>query len=210
MSCLSLLAGLCCTSIFGAVVTANFHPSGVGVLVDNWLIERADWNDLTFQVGARWEERHWTHLSGTELTLSYSGDSRGQLGTHWNFYPQRAWIGARDGGEATLVLNRIPFTDTGYFLIIYLGGGSGARGWVACEYRVKLLHNFPGGLGKWDCGYAGFDLLPDGTFVATTYLKYSDGPELHSIVSTRFRMEELDALLGADETIIHTLRDIIE
>lgn len=60
------------------------------------------------------------------------------------------------------------------------------------DYRVKLLHNYAGT----DCGYPGLELLPDGTLVATTYLKYTEGPEKHSVVSTRFKLSETDALLG--------------
>jgi hypothetical protein len=37
------------------------------------------------------------------------------------------------------------------------------------------------------------ELLPDGTFVATTYIQYRAGPELHSVVSVRFQLAELDA-----------------
>jgi hypothetical protein len=58
------------------------------------------------------------------------------------------------------------------------------------QYRVKLLHSFKGT----DCGYPGLELLPDGTFVATTYIKYRTGAELNSVVSTRFRLDETDAL----------------
>ena len=53
--------------------------------------------------------------------------------------------------------------------------------------RVKLLHSHAGP----DCGYPGLELLPDGTFVATTYIKLRPGPEKHSIVSVRFRLDEL-------------------
>jgi hypothetical protein len=58
------------------------------------------------------------------------------------------------------------------------------------EYRLKLLHSFKGS----DCGYPGLELLPDGTFVATTYIKYREGPEKNSVVSTRFRLSETDRL----------------
>lgn len=57
-------------------------------------------------------------------------------------------------------------------------------------YRVKLLHSYKGG----DCGYPGVEVLPDGTVVATTYIKYREGPEKNSVVSTRFRTFETDAL----------------
>ncbi len=59
------------------------------------------------------------------------------------------------------------------------------------RYRVKLLHSHAGA----DCGYAGFEVLPDGTLVATTYVKYRFGPERHSVVSVRFKLEELDERL---------------
>lgn len=57
-------------------------------------------------------------------------------------------------------------------------------------YRIKLLHSFRGG----DNGYPGLELLPDGTFVATTYIKYREGPEKNSVVSTRFTLAETDGL----------------
>ena len=56
------------------------------------------------------------------------------------------------------------------------------------QYKLKLLHSHKGS----DCGYPGLERLPDGTFVATTYIKYRPGPEQHSVVSTRFTLEELD------------------
>jgi hypothetical protein len=58
------------------------------------------------------------------------------------------------------------------------------------QYRVKLLHSFKGG----DNGYPGVELLPDGTFVATTYIKYRAGPEKNSVVSARFTLAETDRL----------------
>lgn len=58
------------------------------------------------------------------------------------------------------------------------------------QYRIKLLHSYKGG----DNGYPGLELLPDGTFVATTYIKYREGPEKNSVVSTRFQLGETDRL----------------
>lgn len=68
------------------------------------------------------------------------------------------------------------------------------------QYRVKLLHNFMRnshdlpGMGNSDCGYSDLELLPDGTFVATTYIKYQPGPEKHSVVNVRFLLTETDKL----------------
>ncbi len=61
------------------------------------------------------------------------------------------------------------------------------------QYRLKLLHSFKGS----DCGYPGLERLPDGTFVATTYVKYREGPEKNSVVSVRFALEETDRLVQA-------------
>ena len=68
------------------------------------------------------------------------------------------------------------------------------------EYRVLLLRhqgNFPPEE-YGDCGYAGLEVLPDGTFVATTYLIHKPGEE-HSVVSVRFNLEELDARVAGLE-----------
>lgn len=56
------------------------------------------------------------------------------------------------------------------------------------EYKIKLLHSHKGS----DCGYPGLELLPNGTIVATTYIKYRPGAEQNSVVSTRFTLAETD------------------
>jgi hypothetical protein len=43
--------------------------------------------------------------------------------------------------------------------------------------------------------YPGVELLADGKIVATTYVKYTAGPEQNSVVSVRFKLSETDALL---------------
>ena len=57
------------------------------------------------------------------------------------------------------------------------------------QYRVRLMVNTKGK----DCAYPGMELLPDGTFVATTYGHWEEGAEPF-VVSVRFRLEELDAM----------------
>lgn len=61
------------------------------------------------------------------------------------------------------------------------------------QYRVKLLHSYAKNVG--DCGYPGMELLPDGTIVATTYIKHAPGPEQNSVVSLRFDLKAADALV---------------
>ena len=57
------------------------------------------------------------------------------------------------------------------------------------QYRIKLLHSYAGS----DTGYSGLEVLPDGTFVATTYVKYQPGQKKHSVVATRFHLDEIDS-----------------
>ena len=56
------------------------------------------------------------------------------------------------------------------------------------EYRVRLMQNRY----RDDCAYPGLELLPDGTFVTTTYGHWTAGEEPY-IVSVRFTLAELDA-----------------
>jgi hypothetical protein len=56
------------------------------------------------------------------------------------------------------------------------------------QYRVRLMDNHKGA----DCAYPGLELLPDGTFVTTTYGHWIEG-ESPFIVSVRFKLEEIDA-----------------
>ncbi|MEZ5363893.1 MAG: sulfatase-like hydrolase/transferase [Bryobacterales bacterium] len=55
------------------------------------------------------------------------------------------------------------------------------------QYRVRLMDNTKGA----DTAYPGLELLPDGTFVTTTYGHWSEGEQPY-IVSVRFRLQELD------------------
>ena len=66
------------------------------------------------------------------------------------------------------------------------------------DYRVKLLHSYAK---PWvgDCGYPGVALMQDGSVVALTYIKYRDDKNQHSIVTTRFTMDELDRMANQSE-----------
>lgn len=56
------------------------------------------------------------------------------------------------------------------------------------QYRVRLMDNHKAA----DCAYPGLELLPDGTFVTTTYGHWIEG-QSPFIVSVRFKLEEIDA-----------------
>lgn len=89
----------------------------------------------------------------------------------------------------------VTFRDTGHVSPTYgdwvawvgtwndlVGGGDG-------QYRVRLMDNTKDA----DCAYPGLELLPDGTFVTTTYGHWSAG-EAPYVVSVRFTLAELDRL----------------
>ena len=55
------------------------------------------------------------------------------------------------------------------------------------QYRVRLMDNLHGA----DCAYPGLELLPNGTFVTTTYGHWTKGAKPY-IISVRFKLEELE------------------
>jgi len=60
------------------------------------------------------------------------------------------------------------------------------------QYRIKLMDNTQ----DWDCAYPGVEVLPDGTFVTTTYGHWTEG-ESPYIVSVRFALKEIDQMSSA-------------
>ncbi len=75
--------------------------------------------------------------------------------------------------------------------VAWVGTYDDIRGSLPGQYRIKLLHSYAGR----DCGYPGVEFLPDNTIAATTYIKYRPGIEKHSVISTRFKLEETDEKL---------------
>ena len=57
------------------------------------------------------------------------------------------------------------------------------------QYRVRLMDNTKDA----DCAYPGVEVLPDGTFVVTTYGHWTEG-EPPYIVTVRLKLDELDRL----------------
>lgn len=57
------------------------------------------------------------------------------------------------------------------------------------QYRIRLMDNHKGA----DCAYPGVLVLPDGTFVLTTYGHWTPNEPAY-VVSVRFKLDEIDAL----------------
>jgi hypothetical protein len=58
------------------------------------------------------------------------------------------------------------------------------------QYRIRIKDNKK----DWDTTYPGLELLPEGTFVITTYGHWEEGEQPH-ILSVRFSLEEMDRLV---------------
>jgi len=64
------------------------------------------------------------------------------------------------------------------------------------DFRIRLLNHrgSPRDGYSWasvDTGYPGMEVLPDGTIIATTYTKHWDDTRRHSVVCTRFKLDEI-------------------
>ena len=97
---------------------------------------------------------------------------------------------ASDGRIVAVFRDQAPGSKTKGHFVAWVGTYDDIISGKPGQYRAKLLHSYAGG----DCGYPGLELLPDGTFVATTYIKYREGNEKQSVVSLRFKIDELDRM----------------
>lgn len=112
--------------------------------------------------------------------------------TPWGLTGDRHMVKVLPDGRYIFVFRDMaPGSPTKGHFVAYVTSYMELSNGLSGQYRIKLLHNYHGA----DCGYPGLALLPDGTIVATTYLKYRPGPEKHSVVSVRFKIEETDSML---------------
>lgn len=134
--------------------------------------------------------------TGRSLVM-FSGDE----GATWSDPTDTPWgltgdrhvaVQVPDGRLVVAFRDRAPGSPTHGHFVAWVGTIDDIRQGRSGQYRIKLLHSHA----KHDCGYPGLELLPDGTIVATTYIKYRPGNEKHSIVSTRFTLSQTDAQLA--------------
>ena len=100
---------------------------------------------------------------------------------------------APDGRLVVAFRDQAKGSTTGGHFVAWVGRYDDIKAGKPGDYRVKLLHSHAGG----DCGYPGMELLPDGSILATTYIKYRPGADKQSVVCTRFSLTETDALVKA-------------
>lgn len=135
---------------------------------------------------------------GLSLVM-FSGDN----GATWSQPQETSWgltgdrhigVHTKDGRMVFAFRDQAPGSPTLGHFVAWVGTYDDIRSGRQGAYRIKLLHSFAGR----DCGYPGLELLPDDTIVATTYIKYRDTNEKHSVVATRFKLTESDATLVQD------------
>jgi lysophospholipase L1-like esterase len=104
---------------------------------------------------------------------------------------------APDGRLVAVFRDTAPASPSKGHFVAWVGAYEDLVNGKEGQYRILLLRNRrPRHDPRWfDCGYAGLDVLPDGTFVATTYTVHKKGEE-PSVVSVRFRLDETDRRVG--------------
>ena len=137
--------------------------------------------------------RENTHQDRSMVMFSQDG------GATWTTPEKTAWELTGDRHIGTYVnrdrlfiafRDQAPGSETRGHFVGWVGRYEDIKEGRPGDYRVKLLHSFA--KNTWDCGYPGVALLSDGTVVALTYIKYKDDENQHSVVETRFTMDELD------------------
>ena len=109
--------------------------------------------------------------------------------TSWELTGDRHWgVRTKDGRWVIAFRDMALDSPTYGHFVAWVGTYDDIRHGRPGQYRIKLLHSYAGR----DCGYPGMELLPDDTVVATTYVKYREGKVKHSVISTRFKLSELD------------------
>jgi len=114
--------------------------------------------------------------------------------TSWGLTGDRhAGVFTKDGRMVIAFRDQALNSPTKGHFVAWVGTYDDIKNSKPGQYRVKLLHNHAERVG--DCGYPGVELLPDGTIVATTYVKYAPGKEKHSVVSVRFDLKATDGMV---------------
>lgn len=116
------------------------------------------------------------------------------VNTPWGLTGDRhAGVFTKDGRMVVAFRDQALNSPTKGHFVAWVGTYDDIKNGRPGQYRIKLLHSYAERAG--DCGYPGVELLPDGTIVATTYIKIAPGKEKNSVVSVRFNLKTTDALV---------------
>ena len=129
--------------------------------------------------------------------------------TPWGLTGDRHYgVYTQDGRLVIAFRDRALDSSTSGHFVAWVGTYEDIKNRRPGQYRIKLLHSHAGA----DCGYPGMEILPDGTIIATTYIKYRPGKEKHSVISTRFKIKETDLLASRKSDIlpVFDMQDLFE
>ncbi|MCR5359292.1 MAG: glycoside hydrolase [Thermoguttaceae bacterium] len=76
-------------------------------------------------------------------------------------------------------------SETAGHFVAWVGRYEDIKTGAPGDFRLKLIHSYAGR----DCGYPSVHLLPDGTVLAITYIKYDEGKNKQSVVEVRIPPE---------------------
>ncbi len=135
--------------------------------------------------------RENTH-KGRSLMI-FSGDNAETwsppVDTPWGLTGDRHWgVYTQDGRLVVVFRDQALGSPTKGDFVGWVGTYDDIKAGKPGQFRVKLLHSYA--KNKMDCGYPGIQLLPDGSIVALTYIKYKPDENKHSVVGVRFKLTE--------------------
>ena len=132
--------------------------------------------------------RENTHTGRSLAIFSRDG------GTTWTAPRETPWglTGDRhaalylpDGRLFVAMRDMAPGSETSGHFVAWVGDYGDIKTGAPGDFRLKLIHSHAGR----DCGYPAVHLLPDGTVLAITYIKYDEGENRHSVVEVRLPPE---------------------
>jgi hypothetical protein len=105
-------------------------------------------------------------------------------------------VQALDGRWVIAFRDRALGSSTYGQFVAWVGSYDDIRNARPGDFRIRLLNHRGSardgyGWAYTDTGYPGMELLKDGTIVATTYTKHWDDNRKHSVVCTRFKLDEI-------------------
>jgi hypothetical protein len=138
----------------------------------------------------RWETTgHSLYMTSDDEGATWSEPRQLPLGLTGDRHRHRF---SGDGRLLVSMRNTAPGCPERGDLVVWVGTYNDIINGREGQYRIRLLKSHAGS----DAAYSAIELLPDGTFVVTAYVKYRPGAEKHSIVSVRFTLAEIDAKVG--------------
>ena len=132
--------------------------------------------------------RENTHTGRSLVIFSRDGGATwtSPRDTPWGLSGDRhAALYLPDGRLFVAMRDTAPGSETFGHFVAWVGAYGDVKTGAPGDFRLKLIHSYAGR----DCGYPAVHLLPDGTVLAITYIKYDEGENRPSVVEVRLPPE---------------------